>query len=614
MTGALTLSLIGIGCGDPAQLTLAGVRAINAADLVLIPRKGEDKSDLAELRRAICAQVLTNAATRLVEFALPRRNGECKDYRRSVEDWHDAVAATWSRQIADNLGSRGRVAILIWGDPSLYDSSLRIARRLDPAPMIEVIPGITAIQALCAAHALPLNDIGEPFLVTTGRRLREGGWPQGAETVVVMLDGGAAFQSLDPSGFHIWWGAYLGMPDQIILSGALADVGATIVEARRMARERHGWIMDSYILKRVSGRDNIATGDSMLPEWVCEKSPDISIVHREAARARQGELTKPAGSLGRLETLAIELAGLQHTERPRADRVPIIICAGDHGIAAHGVSAFPQEVTIAMMANFCAGGAAISVLARELGSQLEVVDAGTLAEQPMPGVVTDKPRRGSRDFSKEAALDVKELAYALDCGKRAVARAAASQPDLLILGEMGIGNTTSAAAIAAALLKTDAETIAGAGTGLDAAGRAHKARVIDAALACHGLKASDVSAGQVLCAVGGLEIAAISGAVIAAAQQRIPVLVDGFIASVGALAASRINASCRPYLIFSHRSAEQGHRLVLEALDARPLLDLDLRLGEGSGAALAVPILRLACALHNRMATFAEAAVPDRKG
>jgi len=350
----------------------------------------------------------------------------------------------------------------------------------------------------------------------------------------------------------------------------------------------------------------------MLPEWVNQPSPAISVTHRHAAAARQGQLTKPTGALGRLETLAIELAGLQHTDRPCAERVPIIVFAGDHGIAVQGVSAYPQEVTIAMMANFAGGGAAISVLARELGSTLEVVDAGTLAQTPMPGIIADKPRCGSRDFSNEAALEGEELAFAFDCGKRAVTRAAASDPDLVILGEMGIGNTTSAAAIAAGLLGVAPDNITGLGTGLDAAGRARKAKIIGAALARHHL--AGASAEKILCAVGGLEIAAISGAIIAAAQRRVPTLVDGFIVSVAALAAARLNPSCRPYLLFSHRSAEQGHRLVLEALEARPLLDLDLRLGEGSGAALALPILRLACALHNGMATFAEAAVPDRAG
>ncbi|MDN3272722.1 precorrin-6A synthase (deacetylating) [Frankia sp. RB7] len=246
----MTLSLIGIGCGDPGQLTRAAIGAINAADLVLIPRKGTAKSDLADLRRTICADVLSNDTTRIAEFDLPVRDAGEADYRKGVDDWHDAVAATWSQTIADHLGGEGKVALLIWGDPSLYDSSLRIARRLNPLPDIEVVPGITSIQALCAVHALPLNDIGEPFLVTTGRRLREGGWPAGVDTVVVMLDGSTAFQTLDPAGLHIWWGAYLGMPDQIIMSGALAEVGARVVIARQEARERHGWIMDSYILKR----------------------------------------------------------------------------------------------------------------------------------------------------------------------------------------------------------------------------------------------------------------------------------------------------------------------------------------------------------------------------
>lgn len=246
----LTLSLIGIGCGDPQQLTQAAVAAINAADLILIPRKGAAKSDLADLRRTICADVLTNGRTRIFEFDLPVRDAGEEDYRKGVDEWHDAIAASWSQEIARHLGGEGRVALLIWGDPSLYDSSLRIARRLDPQPRIEVISGITSIQALCAAHALPLNEIGEPFLVTTGRRLREDGWPAGVDTVVVMLDGGTAFQALNPEGLHIWWGAYLGMPDQTIMAGELTEAGPRIVAARREARARHGWIMDSYILKR----------------------------------------------------------------------------------------------------------------------------------------------------------------------------------------------------------------------------------------------------------------------------------------------------------------------------------------------------------------------------
>jgi nicotinate-nucleotide--dimethylbenzimidazole phosphoribosyltransferase len=348
----------------------------------------------------------------------------------------------------------------------------------------------------------------------------------------------------------------------------------------------------------------------MLPGWVYQECPAVSLAHRDAALVRQAQLTKPASSLGRLEQIAVELAGLQQADRPRADCVPIIIFAGDHGIAAQGVSAYPQGVTIAMLSNFAAGGAAISVLARELGSRLEVVDVGTLAQEPLPGIVTDKPRHGSRDFSREAALEPAEVAFAFECGRRAVLRAAPVAPDLVIFGEMGIGNSTAAAAIAASMLGEGAETVAGSGTGVDAVGLAHKVRVIDAALAFHGLTRTDASVEDILCAVGGLEISAICGGIIAAAQRRVPILIDGFIVSVAALAAVRLNRSCRPFLIASHQSAEQGHRRVLQALSAKPLINLDLRLGEASGAAIALPLLRLACALHNDMATFTQANVP----
>ena len=186
-----------------------------------------------------------------MEFDLPGRVTLNESYRAGVDDWHDAIAAVWTAEIRAHAGDSGRVALLIWGDPSLYDSSLRIAQRLRPAPDIEVIPGITAIQALCAAHAIPLNEIGAPVPVTTGRQLRDQGWPPGADTLVVMLDGDTAFDTLAPDGISIWWGAFVGMPEQIVSSGALADVGPQIVPARREARARHGWIMDIYILRRI---------------------------------------------------------------------------------------------------------------------------------------------------------------------------------------------------------------------------------------------------------------------------------------------------------------------------------------------------------------------------
>jgi nicotinate-nucleotide--dimethylbenzimidazole phosphoribosyltransferase len=345
--------------------------------------------------------------------------------------------------------------------------------------------------------------------------------------------------------------------------------------------------------------------------WVDSFCAAPSEAHAKRALQRQASLTKPTGSLGHLERLAIDLAALQRTDRPRATRAPIVIFAGDHGIAARGVSAYPCDVTVQMLHNFARGGAAISVLARELGVPLSLVDAGTLSRQPIQGVVTDKPRCGTRDFSERAALTAAEMVDALGCGRRALDRVITGEPDLVIFGEMGIGNTASAAAIACALTGQRPEIVVGNGSGLDEAGRERKVGLIRHALALHAI-GRPTPVEDVLAAVGGLEIAALVGGIIASAQNGVAVLIDGFIVSVAALAATRVNPSCRPWLIFSHRSAEPGHQLVLEELRARAILDLGLRLGEASGAALALPVLRLACALHNGMATFAEASVSGR--
>lgn len=242
------LALIGIGTGNPDHLTRQGIEAIRAADLILIPRKGADKADLADLRRDICAGVLGEGA-RIAEFDLPERDAG-GDYLAGVEAWHDAIAGAWRRAVAGADPAARRVALLIWGDPSLYDSSLRIAARLSPPPRITVVPGITALQALCAAHRIPINGIGAPFLVTTGRRLRESGWPDCADTIAVMLDGDCAFRTLDPDGISIWWGAYLGMDEELTIAGPLAEAAPRILMARADARARHGWIMDIYLMRR----------------------------------------------------------------------------------------------------------------------------------------------------------------------------------------------------------------------------------------------------------------------------------------------------------------------------------------------------------------------------
>lgn len=242
------LLLVGIGTGNPEHLTLQAIRALNRADLVLIPRKGADKADLADLRRAICAEVITNPATRLVEFDLPVRDPATPGYIARVNDWHDAIAEVWAETIAREGGQT--VALLVWGDPSLYDSTLRIAARLTPAPAITVIPGITSMQALTAAHGIPLNTLAAPFLVTTGRQLRDHGWPDGVDTLVVMLDGECSFQTLPPEGVTIWWGAYVGMAEEIVRHGPLGATAPDIVATRAAARAAHGWIMDIYILRR----------------------------------------------------------------------------------------------------------------------------------------------------------------------------------------------------------------------------------------------------------------------------------------------------------------------------------------------------------------------------
>lgn len=250
----IELSLIGIGTGNPDHVTREGIRAMNAADLILIPLKGEEKSDLAGLRQEICRSCVTNPATRIEGFDLPVRDPGTPDYLQRVSDWHDRIAEVWQQAILAHLARGGgpRVAFLVWGDPSVYDSTLRIAARLRQGMELKlrVLPGITAIQALCAAHAIPLNDLAAPVLVTTGRRLRAEGWPEGADTAVVLLDSGCAFEALDPAGIEIWWGAYVGMRQQVLVAGALAETAEEIRQTRARARAAQGWIMDIYLMRR----------------------------------------------------------------------------------------------------------------------------------------------------------------------------------------------------------------------------------------------------------------------------------------------------------------------------------------------------------------------------
>ncbi len=349
----------------------------------------------------------------------------------------------------------------------------------------------------------------------------------------------------------------------------------------------------------------------MNPDWLDAPIKSLNMEMERAALARQGQLTKPPGALGQLESVAVRLAALQGVARPSLDRVASAIFAADHGIAAENVSAFPQAVTGEMVKNFARGGAAISVLAKALNAKLEVVNLGTMNDPgEMSGVVRAVIAPSTANFAHEAAMTEQELAQALQAGRDSVMRADAHRAQLFIGGEMGIANTTAATALACALLHATPQQLAGPGTGLDQAGVAHKVKVLERALALH--SAHWVDPLECLRRVGGFEIAALAGAYISCAQLGLPTLVDGFIATAAAVTAVRIAPATANWLFFGHGSAEPGHAHLLAALDAQPLLKLGMRLGEGSGAATAVPLMRLACALHNDMATFAEAGVSGK--
>tara|TARA_R110002167_G_scaffold191891_4_gene394268 strand:+ start:673 stop:1746 length:1074 start_codon:yes stop_codon:yes gene_type:complete len=337
------------------------------------------------------------------------------------------------------------------------------------------------------------------------------------------------------------------------------------------------------------------------------KSPNQSFFTR--ATQHQNQLTKPPGSLGKLESLAIQLASLQESNSPKIDNILIQIFAADHGVVDEGVSAFPQAVTAEMIKNFSTGGAAITVLAKSLGADFGVINLGTVLPLPLLDKVLDKRiAAGTKNFCQETAMTEDQLETALLAGRNLILQAKQQvAPDIFIGGEMGIGNTSSASALACAILKQPASSLVGKGTGIDDAGIKRKIAAVERALILHNSAATNALSS--LQALGGFEIAGLVGATLACAQEGIPVMVDGFISSVAALIAVEINQSIRPWLFFSHCSAEAGHAAVLKYLNADPLLNLNMRLGEASGAAVAVPLLKMACDLHNNMATFDQAGV-----
>jgi nicotinate-nucleotide--dimethylbenzimidazole phosphoribosyltransferase len=331
-----------------------------------------------------------------------------------------------------------------------------------------------------------------------------------------------------------------------------------------------------------------------------------------AARMRLDTLTKPLGSLGRLEDVAAQWVSIRQEDFADPICKAGYVFAADHGVTAEGVSAYPREVTHQMVLNFLAGGAAISVLARLHRATLRVVDVGVDTElRDLPGLIHRKVARGTANMSREAAMTEDELRRALAVGVEQADAAVASGVNLIAIGEMGIGNTTSASAITCALTGALPDLATGRGTGVDDAARAHKVAVIEGVLGRHFDNLPHADPLEILRKVGGLEIAAMTGMVLGAARHRIVIVCDGFISTAAAALAVAIEPNVRGYLIAGHESVEPGHRLLLEYLGIVPLLSLDMRLGEGTGAVLAMSIVESAVALYLEMATFVSAGVSE---
>lgn len=328
------------------------------------------------------------------------------------------------------------------------------------------------------------------------------------------------------------------------------------------------------------------------------------------ARLHIDQLTKPLGSLGRLEEVAVELAAITGESFPVVTPPGVIVFAADHGVAVEGVSAYPQEVTVQMVANMANGGAGINVFARQIDALERIVDVGVANEMAAPGVIGRRIKAGTANMLREPAMSREEAARTLQVGSEAALEIIEAGAKVLIVGEVGIANTTASSAILAALTGADPDEIVGRGTGLDDAGWARKKQVVREAIALHRPDAAEPI--DVLAKVGGLEIGAMAGAILGAASKRIPVLLDGFIATVAALLAVRLCPGSADFLIAGHRSQEPGHAYVLNVLGKEPLLDLQLRLGEGTGAALAYPVLEAACRMVHEMATFASAGVSGK--
>jgi len=341
----------------------------------------------------------------------------------------------------------------------------------------------------------------------------------------------------------------------------------------------------------------------------------IRLLDKEAmnkARLRQDQLTKPRGSLGKLEELSIKLAGITGKETPRIEHKAIVTMVGDHGVIAEGVSAYPQEVTGQMVYNFLRGGAGISVLARHVGARVVIVDMGVAVNlEPHPSLVSKKVASGTRNMAKEPAMSGEQALRAIEAGIEVINNEEVAKGlDIVGVGDMGIGNTTSSSAICAVITGEPVSRVTGKGTGIGDEQLAAKVKIIETALALNKPDAKDAI--DILSKVGGFEIGGIVGVILGAAAQRLPVVIDGFIAGAAALIAVKLCPKVRDYLIAAHVSVETGHRAMLNYLGLEPVLDLGMRLGEGTGAALAISIVEAAAKVLTEMTTFADAGVSEK--
>ena len=340
--------------------------------------------------------------------------------------------------------------------------------------------------------------------------------------------------------------------------------------------------------------------------------PDLDLAASAQAEQRQAQLTKPAGSLGQLEALSLQLAAITGSPRPSVARKGVIVMAGDHGVTREGVSAYPAEVTPQMVLNFVHGGAAINVLARQAGARVVVVDVGVFSELPdVPGLLRRKVAPGTANMVQGPAMTRAQAEQAIQVGIDVAQAEIEAGLDLVATGDMGIGNTTPSSAITAVFTGLPVRQVTGRGTGLDDAGMERKVLMIERALQINQPDPRDAL--DVLSKIGGLEIAGLVGVVLGAASRRVPVVIDGFISGAAALTAAELEPRVKPYLIAAHQSVEIGHRAILERLGLRALINLDLRLGEGTGAALAFHLIEGAARILNEMATFAEAGVSEKE-